>query len=113
VAGDFFSDALPAAEAYLLMDVLHDWDDADAVRILANIRRAAVPGSRLIVIERSVSQTPERQYAKVLDILMLVMTGGRERMPSEFETLFEETGFRLVCRIETGVGYSVIEAAAI
>jgi hypothetical protein len=40
-AGDFFTDALPAA-AYLLMDLLHDWDDADAVRILAAIRRAAL-----------------------------------------------------------------------
>jgi hypothetical protein len=45
VAGDLFVDALPAADAYLLMDVIHDWDDRDAARILAAVRRAANPQS--------------------------------------------------------------------
>jgi hypothetical protein len=44
---------------------------------------------------------------------MLVMTGGRERMPSEFETRFGKAGIRLDCRIEAEVGYSVVEAVAI
>jgi len=26
-AGDFFVDALPSADAYILMEVLHDWPD--------------------------------------------------------------------------------------
>src|SRR5207245_479447 len=33
-AGDFFRDALPRCDAYLLMEIIHDWDDAEAVEIL-------------------------------------------------------------------------------
>ena len=39
-AGDFFKDAMPVADAYLIMQVIHDWDDADATKILSGIRRA-------------------------------------------------------------------------
>ena len=37
-AGDFFVDALPAADAYLLLDVLHDWPDEQAIAILRSCR---------------------------------------------------------------------------
>ena len=39
VAGDFFVDPPPMADLYLLMDLLHDWRDDDAARILAAVRR--------------------------------------------------------------------------
>jgi hypothetical protein len=38
-AGDFFKDALPVCDAYLIMEVIHDWNDADSVAILKAIRR--------------------------------------------------------------------------
>jgi hypothetical protein len=40
-AGDFFTDALPVCDAYLLMEVIHDWEDAEALAILRAVRRAA------------------------------------------------------------------------
>jgi hypothetical protein len=36
----------PAADAYLLKNVLHDWNDGEAVHILANIRRAITGAGR-------------------------------------------------------------------
>ena len=40
-AGDFFKDRLPTCDAYLIMEVIHDWDDAASTRILKAVRRAA------------------------------------------------------------------------
>ena len=78
-AGDFFHDPLPAADAYLLMDLLHDWADADALRILEAVRRAAPARGRLLIIETLVPDEPGPHFGKTLDIIMLAVTGGRER----------------------------------
>jgi hypothetical protein len=50
-AGDFFVDPLPAADAYVLMDVIHDWPDAECVAILRAIRAAASTGATALIIE--------------------------------------------------------------
>ena len=50
-AGSFF-DQLPAgADAYLLVDILHDWDDERAGRIPARCVEAAGPSGRVPVLE--------------------------------------------------------------
>lgn len=111
--GDFFADALPAADAYLLMEVIHDWDDGDSARILGAIRRAAPSHARLLIIEAIVSEAPGPDFSKVLDVIMLAVTGGRERTPSEYEALLSRAGFRLERIVTTPSQYSIIEAAAI
>ena len=94
-AGNFFTDPLPAADAYLLMDVLHDWDDTDAARILAAVRRAARPQSRLLIVETLVPETPGPHVGKSLDITMLAVTGGRERTEAQHAVLLAAAGFEL------------------
>ena len=34
-AGDFFKDPLPAADTYLIMDVIHDWDDEQTTALVS------------------------------------------------------------------------------
>lgn len=111
--GDFFADALPTADAYLLMEVIHDWNDEDAAMILAAVRRAAPARARLLIIEAIVSEAPGPDLSKVLDVIMLAVTGGRERTPSEYKALLERAGFRLERTITTPSQYSIIEAAVI
>jgi hypothetical protein len=111
--GDFFADALPAADAYLLMEVIHDWNDEDSARILAAVRRAAPSHARLLIVEAIVSEAPGPDFSKVLDIIMLAVTGGRERTPSEYEALLTSAGFRLERIIATPSQYSIIEAVVI
>jgi hypothetical protein len=111
--GDFFADALPAADAYLLMEVIHDWNDEDSARILAAVRRAAPSHARLLIVEALVSEAPGPDFSKVLDVIMLAVTGGRERTPSEYEALLSRAGFRLERVITTSSQYSIIEAAAV
>jgi len=111
--GDFFADALPAADAYLLMEVIHDWNDQDAAKILAAVRRAAPEHARLMIIESLVSESPGPHFSKILDVRMLAGTGGRERTPSEYEALLAGTGFRLERVIPTLSQYSIVEAVAV
>ena len=111
--GDFFADDLPAADAYLLMEVIHDWNDEDSVRILEAIRRAAPSNARLLIIEAIVSEDAGPDFSKVLDVIMLAVTGGRERTPSEYEALLSRSGFNLERIIPTPSQYSIIEAAAV
>jgi len=113
VAGDFFVDPLPVAEAYVLMEVLHDWTDEDAARILNAVRRAAAPGARLLIVEVLVPDTPGPDHSKVLDIIMLAVTGGRERTREQYETLIADAGFKLERVVPTRSTYFVVEATAV
>lgn len=52
----------------------------------------------------------EPSFAKLVDMEMLVMVGGRERTAAEYEALFASAGYRLA-RILPGPGpASVLEA---
>jgi hypothetical protein len=113
VAGDFFADALPAAHLYLLMEVLHDWDDADATGILRAVRRAARPGARVLVVEILVPDTPGPHAGKTRDIIMLAVTGGRERTQAQHGALLAAAGFELTRVLPTASEYSLVEAVAI
>ena len=48
-AGDLFGD-IPATDAYVLAQVLHDWDDESASRILRGLSNAARPGHGVFVL---------------------------------------------------------------
>jgi hypothetical protein len=111
VGGDFFGE-LPAADAYVLAQILHDWDDGDAARILAACRRAANDGARLLVLEQLMPEGPEPNPVKRLDLQMLVLLGGRERTEAEFAALFVGAGWQLVARHD-GPRSTLLEAEAI
>lgn len=91
--GDLFSPWNVEADAVLLARVLHDWSDADALRILRHARGALPRGGRLFVIEMIV---PEDGVAGSLcDLHLLMATGGQERTAAEYADLLEQTGFTL------------------
>src|SRR5207244_3824322 len=101
VAGDFF-ERLPAGDAYVLSTILHDWDDERAAAILGTIRAAAPAGARLLVLDSVIGEGNEPNGAKWLDLLMLVLAGGRERTEHEWRQLIESVGFR-IDRVEDGL----------
>ena len=86
-AGDFFVDALPPADAYLLMEIIHDWRDEEATEILRAIRRAAQPGATVLIIEHTAPDEGADIVSHTLDVLMLAVTGGRERTAGELGAL--------------------------
>jgi O-methyltransferase len=110
MAGDFFVDPLPVADSYILMEVLHDWADEECVAILRAIRRAAHDSSRLLIIEGVIPEEQPDPRASVLDIVMLTLTGGRERTTNEFSALFERARFCLDTVIATASPMRIVQA---
>ena len=92
VPGSFF-ESVPAGDAYLLSGILHDWPDKDAARILRTIRVAAPRHARLLINESVIRPGNDADGAKWLDLLMLVLAGGRERDENEWRELLESTGW--------------------
>ena len=98
--GDLFQPWKVRADTVFLARVLHDWDDPEALRILARAREALNPGGRLYVIELVLGTADEDMGGGLLDLHMLVATGGRERTEAQFRTLFERAGLRLLERCD-------------
>jgi hypothetical protein len=112
VPGSFFESVPKGADAYLLKNVLHDWDDARARTILETIRRAMDTGKRLLVIEEVIEEGTEH-HASMVDLhMMMVCSEGRERGRADFDRLFAETGFKSGRAFVTPTTMQVIEAVA-
>ncbi len=92
VGGGFFQAVSDGGDTCLLKAVLHHWDDEAAAAILRTCRRALGATGTLLVIERVLGPPNEGAEAKVLDLQMLVGTGGRERPREEWATLFASAG---------------------
>ncbi|WP_410673036.1 methyltransferase [Amycolatopsis sp. cmx-4-68] len=105
IAGSFF-DPLPAgAEAYVLSDILHNWDDEHAHRILARCTEAARPAGRILVVE----PVGGRRAGTDMDLAMLVIFGGRERRVEEFRELASAHGLVLDAVTDVSDGRSLLE----
>jgi hypothetical protein len=111
-SGDFFAEISAGADAYILKHVLHDWNDDEVVAILRNVRRAAPTHARLIVIEPLLAEGEGPALeAAMMDIAMLVITGGRERTAAEFAELYARAGFRLNRVIPTASAFKLLEGS--
>jgi hypothetical protein len=102
IEGSFF-ESVPHGEVHLLSTILHDWDDRSAQRVLETVRAAA--GERLIVLDSVIQPGNAPDGAKWLDLLMLVLAGGRERSQEQWRVLLGDAGWR-----PTRISQGMIEA---
>lgn len=112
VSGDFFKE-VPAGDAYILKNILHDWDDADSIRILQSCRRAIKPDGKLLLIGFVIPAGNTPHLGKILDITMLVALGGRERTEQEYRSILSQSGFNLSKVIPTPDGRAIIEVVPV
>jgi hypothetical protein len=111
--GSFFDTAPDGGDAYVLKNVIHDWPDDDATRILGNVRKAAAPGKNVLLVE-TVLPGHNREFAgNWLDLEMLVSLDARERTAAEYGELLRRAGFEMTRVVETASPLSVVEAVAI
>ena len=111
IAGDLFAQWPARSEAVILARVLHDWPDEEAHLILQRAREAMSPGGHLYVIEMVLDE--RAPSGGLLDLHMLVTTGGRERTEQEFNSLLGGAGFRLLEVTPSTSVTSVIRALAL
>jgi hypothetical protein len=109
VPGNLLEAVPRGADAYLLSGVLHDWDDEDAARILDTCRRAMAPSGRVVVVEAILPPGEDSSFGTLLDLNMLVMTGGRERTERDFRRLFSAAGLTMTRIVPTLAPQCVIE----
>jgi C-methyltransferase len=95
-AGNFFDRVPSGADAYLLKNILHDWNDTTCVRILRTVRAAAGTEARVLLAETLVERDSRDPLALPADLQMMVACSeGRERSLADFERLFEQSGLVL------------------
>jgi len=111
--GDFFKAVPMHHDAYVLAHVLHDWSDEQSVQILRKCREAVPAHGRLLIVEAVLPDGDTPHHGKLMDLLMLTVTGGVERSAEQFAGLLKESGFRLIAVHCTATHQSVIEAAPI
>ncbi|MBI1919610.1 MAG: hypothetical protein HYS23_00870 [Geobacter sp.] len=110
VAGDMFEEVPAGGDAYMMQRVLHDWDDEQAIQLLANCRRVMPSNGRLILLEFGIGREENEFVRFHADLLMLSLLGGRERTEEEFRVLLDRAGFCLHCVIETRSPIRIYEA---
>ncbi|KAE8769213.1 O-methyltransferase ZRP4 [Hordeum vulgare] len=95
IVGDMMS-SIPTADAVFLKYVLHDWNDEDCVKILTQCKKAITkPGGKVIIVDMVVGSPSTSMFeGQVLfDMLMMVMTPGKEREEHEWGKIFMDAGF--------------------
>ncbi|KAI8957144.1 S-adenosyl-L-methionine-dependent methyltransferase [Daldinia sp. FL1419] len=95
---DFFTpQPLTGARAYFMHNVLHDWSDEPAIKILRNIAGGMEKGYSKLLIHESLIETvrPSRRTTAA-DITMLVCATAAERTEVEWHELVEAAGLRVV-----------------
>jgi SAM-dependent methyltransferase len=96
VAGDFLREVPAGGDLYVLSQILHNWDDERARTIVRNCHRASRPGGGLMVIDWVLPDEPEPSLAHLMDLIMMMVLGGRERTRAEHEALLGPEGYELV-----------------
>jgi hypothetical protein len=107
---DFFQAIPPGSRAYLMKNIIHDWDDAQARQVLINCRRAIPDDGVLLIVEYCVGEDNVASLGKMVDLVMLTITGGKERTIEEHRALLAGAGFQLNQIIPVSPEIVIIEA---
>lgn len=110
--GDFLASVPTGGDVYVLCHVLHDWDDPDARRILTVCRHAATAGSRLLIVEAVLADEPGPVMPELLDVHMMVMSGGKERSRDQYGQLLDTAGWQPAEVTVLPSGQSLLNAIA-
>jgi hypothetical protein len=112
VGGDFFESLPRGGDAYILKRILHDWSDQRCLEILRHCRKAMDQKARILVVDAVLPAGDEPHPGKVMDILLMALTEGRERTEQEFRELYESAGLNLTKVIPTRSVLSIVEGRA-
>lgn len=113
VGGNFFDSVPHGGDAYILKNVIHDWDDSHSIVIVKNCRRAMREKGKVLLVEMLMPLEGAVSLQSLMDLNMLVISGGRERTEPEYREVLAAAGLRITRIVPTISPYSVIEAVRI
>lgn len=109
VGGNFFQSVPTGGDAYFVKRILHDWRDERCIQILRTCCEAMSQTARILVVDAVVPPGNAFHPSKVMDILMMVLTEGRERTEEEFRALYQQAGLTLTQVVPTPSVLSIVE----
>lgn len=96
VGGSFFTRVPSGADAYMLKNILHDWNDERSIHVLKNCRAAMRVGQRLVLVDLILEPDETGVLPTLSDLhMMIVCVDGRERSRADFRRVLEASGFSL------------------
>lgn len=109
--GNFFESILADADAWFMRHIIHDWNDEKSLTILRNCHAAMPENGKLLIVESVIPKGNDPFPGKFLDLVMLMIPGGKERTAEEYRFLFAEAGFELTRIIPTQSELSILECS--
>ncbi|MDQ0604393.1 C-methyltransferase [Streptomyces canus] len=91
VPGDCRAAVPVQADVYVIKNIL-EWDDDSTTRTLRNVIEAGGPGSRVVVIENLVDDTPSMRFSTAMDLLLLLNVGGAKHTTASMTGRLTEAG---------------------
>lgn len=110
IAGNFFDSVPEGADVYMMRHIIHDWDDEKSLTILRNCHRAMPSHAKLLIMESVIPSGNDPFGGKFLDLVMLLIPGGKERTEDEYRELLAKADFELTQVIPTESEVSIVEA---
>ncbi len=111
IAGDCLESVPSGGNAYILMFVVHNWDDERAIKILKNCHQAMAKDALLLLVEMIMPKGNDPFVGKLVDIQSLILTpGGYERTEEQYRSLLDAAGFKVNNIISSQTANSIIEA---
>jgi len=108
--GDFLEQVPRGADCYVLANIVHDWEDERAIKILRNCRQSMARGGRVLIVERLIPDEPGDAVPALLsDVNMLINTGGQERTNAEYASLLARAGLKIGTVQPVAFPYGIIE----
>ncbi len=118
--GDFFVEVPDYADAYTMKNVIHNWPEAKAIKLLQKVREAMLStkgnptdpaNKRLLIVENIVPENDDHKVANWMDLNFMILIDGAERTIDEYAQLGQKCGLRLVEAFETKAGRHILSYA--
>lgn len=101
--------SLPSVDAYLFKGILHDFNDELIKKILINCRNKMNQTSSIIIAEQVIPENNLPHTNKTMDIIMMVLVGGRQRTLNNWCELIESIGFKLTQTVPLQGLFTIME----
>jgi hypothetical protein len=95
-SGDFFTDAIPAADVITMGNILHDWDEEKKLMLIKKAYDALPEGGALVAIEGIIDdERKQNVFGMMMSLNMLIETGtGFDYTFADFNRWTKLAGFK-------------------
>ena len=108
--GDFFKSVPGGGDCYVIKGVLHDFNDDQCVKILANCRNAMTTDGRVVIANQDLPSSIDGPHPNLtMDMQMMTLLTGRERTLADWSELFRRSGLSVGGVFQTRVGFTLVE----